>query len=99
MEKAIRDSPLALNPSTEGSEVMVKLPRMTQDAVQRLIKLVGAEAERAHQSVRRARQSGMDAIKAAFKHGSQDERKRAEKAVRLLDGYDVVDWNPRALQD
>lgn len=30
VEKAIKTSPLSLNAATEGSEVLVKLPRMTQ---------------------------------------------------------------------
>jgi hypothetical protein len=31
--KAIRDSPLSLNPTSEGNEVLVKLPRLTKDAI------------------------------------------------------------------
>lgn len=81
VEKAIRTSPLSLNPTTEGSEVLVQLPRMTQDNINRLIKLVHMEAEGAHQSIRRARQKGMDAVKKAFKSASQDEKKRQEKEV------------------
>ncbi len=44
-----------------------------------MVKLVHMEVEGAHQSIRRARQRGMDAAKKAFKGGSEDERKRAEK--------------------
>lgn len=81
MEKAIKTSPLSLNATTEGSEVLVKLPRMTQENIERMIKLVHMEAEGANQSIRRARQKGMDAIKKAFKAASQDEKKRQEKEV------------------
>lgn len=83
MEKAIKTSPLSLNATTEGSEVLVKLPRMTQENIERMIKLVHMEAEGANQSIRRARQKGMDAIKKAFKSASQDEKKRQEKEVCL----------------
>jgi hypothetical protein len=31
--KAIRDSPLSLNPTNEGNEVLVKLPRLTTDTI------------------------------------------------------------------
>jgi ribosome recycling factor len=31
--KAIRDSPLSLNPTNEGNEVLVKLPRLTKDTI------------------------------------------------------------------
>lgn len=80
--KAIRDSPLSLNPTSEGSEVLVKLPRLTKDTIEKMVKLVSSEAEGAHQSIRRVRQKAMDAIKKAFKHASADERKRTEKEVR-----------------
>lgn len=42
------------------------------------------EVEGAHQSIRRARQKGMDAIKKAFKGASEDDRKFAEKEVSLF---------------
>jgi hypothetical protein len=82
VEKAIKTSPLSLTPVTEGSEVLVQLPRMTQETIDRMVKLVHMEAEGAHQSIRRARQKAMDAIKKAFKSASQDEKKRQEKEVR-----------------
>eukprot|EP00879_Flechtneria_rotunda_P033712 GHRR01037416.1.p1 GENE.GHRR01037416.1~~GHRR01037416.1.p1 ORF type:complete len:128 (-),score=30.65 GHRR01037416.1:140-523(-) len=82
VEKAIRQSPLSLNPTTEGAEVLVKLPRITKESIERMVKLVNMEAEGAHQSIRRARQKGIDAIKKAFKAASTDHRKRAEKEVR-----------------
>jgi ribosome recycling factor len=84
VEKAIKTSPLSLNAVTEGSEVLVKLPRMTQETIDRMVKLVHMEAEGAHQGIRRARQKGMDAVKKAFKSASQDEKKRQEKEVRGL---------------
>lgn len=48
-----------------------------------MVKLVHMEVEGAHQSIRRARQKGMDAAKKAFKGASEDDRKRAEKEVRV----------------
>lgn len=82
--KAIQNSPLSLAPSHEGSEVLVKLPRMTKETVEQMVKIVHIEVEGAHQSIRRARQKGMDAIKKAFKGASEDERKRAEKEMQKL---------------
>jgi len=81
VEKAVRESPLSLNAQTEGSEVLVKLPRMTKETIEKMVKLVNMEAEGAHQSIRRARQKGMEAVKKIFKNGSADDRKRAEKEV------------------
>lgn len=79
--KALQDSPLSLSPTAEGSEVLVKLPRMTQEAVERMVKLVAVEVEGAHVSIRRARGKGMDAVKRAYESGSSDEKKRVEKEV------------------
>lgn len=84
---AIQNSPLQLTPASEGSEVLVKLPRMTTETIDRMVKLVHMESEGAHQSVRRARQKAMDAVKKEFKDGSKDERKRMEKEVRCFDVY------------
>lgn len=81
VEKAIKTSPLSLNPTSEGAEVLVKLPRMTQDTIEKMVKLVNMEAEHAKQSIRNARQKAMDAIKTAFKSGSADDKKRTEKEV------------------
>ncbi|KIY97239.1 hypothetical protein MNEG_10727 [Monoraphidium neglectum] len=49
-----------------------------------MVKLVSMEQEAAHQSIRHARQRGMDAAKKAFKGASEDDRKRAEKEVQKL---------------
>ncbi|KAF6260617.1 ribosome recycling factor domain-containing protein [Scenedesmus sp. NREL 46B-D3] len=89
--KAIRNSPLSLNPTNEGSEVLVKLPRVTKDTIEKMIKLVAAEAEGAQQSIRRARQKGMEAIKKAFKGASADDKKRTEKEFQKLHDQFVAD--------
>jgi hypothetical protein len=34
--KAIQNSPLSLSPAPEGSEVLVKLPRMTKETVEQV---------------------------------------------------------------
>ena len=57
-----------------------------------MVKLVHMEVEGAHQSIRRARQKGRDAVKKAFKGASEDDRKRAEKEVG---GKDPLSACPR----
>jgi hypothetical protein len=47
--KAIQGSPLSLSPATEGSEVLVKLPRMTKDTIEQV-----GPAGRAHPGPRSA---------------------------------------------
>jgi ribosome recycling factor len=101
--KAIRDSPLALHAAAEGGELLVRLPRLTSEAVEKLVKLVHQEAEAAHVSVRRARARALDALKKAYGAGagSADERKRHEKGVqRLHDKYVAeVDRHRKAKDD
>eukprot|EP00877_Chromochloris_zofingiensis_P003036 jgi/Chrzof1/12733/Cz07g05180.t1 len=82
VEKAIRNSPLSFNPAAEGSEVLVKLPNITKDTIDKMIKLVNIETEEALVGVRRARQKGMDTIKKTFKQASANHKKQAEKEVQ-----------------
>jgi ribosome recycling factor len=82
-----------------SSEVLVRLPRMTREVVERMVKLVHAEGEGALQSIRRARQRALDAAKGAFGGGGgggsgggkgaaaknkSSEWQRAEKDVQAL---------------
>jgi len=39
--KAIQNAPLSLAPTNEGSEVLVKLPRMTKDTIEQVHHLHG----------------------------------------------------------
>lgn len=52
--KAIRDCPLALNPSVEGSEVLVPIPRPTQEGLAGMAKMVAKEAEKCKVGLRRS---------------------------------------------
>jgi len=104
--RAIQNSPLGLAASPAGGgdggsgkaqsagEVLVRLPRMTREVVERMVKLVHAEGEEALVSIRRARQRAFDAAKRAYgggsggKSGKSSEQQRAEKAVQaLVDKY------------
>ncbi|KAG0553569.1 hypothetical protein KC19_12G021600 [Ceratodon purpureus] len=79
VEKAIRNSPLKLNPMEEGEVLRVPIPKLTKEHIQTMSKLVGKAGETAKLSVRRARKDAMDIIaKGGF---SKDEVKRSEKEV------------------
>jgi ribosome recycling factor len=45
--KAIKGSPLSLNPQSEGGEILVQVPRMSKDTIEKMVKLVHMEAEAA----------------------------------------------------
>lgn len=104
--RAIQNSPLGLSATAgagadavaggggkknqQSSEVLVRLPRMTREVIDRMVKLVHVEGEGALVSIRRARQKAMDAAKRAYGGGKSSggnksgELQRAEKAVAAL---------------
>ncbi|KXZ53446.1 hypothetical protein GPECTOR_7g1345 [Gonium pectorale] len=63
--RAIRNSPLAFQARVESGEVLVPVPRLTLEVVQRLVKLARQEANEALQGVRRSRQRAMEAAREA----------------------------------
>lgn len=80
--KAIRNSPLQLNPSREGQEVLVPVPPPTQETVKALEKLVHKAGEATKVSIRHARHKGIQEAKKAL--ASKDDQKRAEKDIQKL---------------
>ena len=80
--KAVRDSPLSLNPSKQGQEVLVPVPSPTKETVRALEGLVHKAAEAAKVSIRHVRHKGINDAKAAL--ASKDDQKRAEKDIQKL---------------
>lgn len=78
--QAIRDSPLGLNPSHEGTDIVVPVPEMSEDTRTAMVRLAHQEAEGARVTVRNIRQRAMADLK---KRGisSEDDRKRIEKVI------------------
>eukprot|EP00884_Botryococcus_braunii_P008706 jgi/Botrbrau1/17837/Bobra.0127s0080.1 len=81
IEKALRESALNLNPQVKGQDLLVPIPRMTEETRKEILKMVKAEAEAARVSIRNIRKDGMNAIK---QEPSEDDRKRLEKQVQKL---------------
>jgi ribosome recycling factor len=86
VEKAIRSAGLGLNPVTEGQNVRLPIPDLTEERRKELAKLAGQYAEKAKIAVRNVRRDGMDALKQDEKKHeiSEDERKRLETEVQKL---------------
>jgi len=81
LEAALRDGPLALNPSrSPGGELVIPVPPPTKDAAAAMLKVARAAAENARAAVRQARRGGMEAAKAG--HAGEDDRRVAEKKVQ-----------------
>jgi ribosome recycling factor len=96
VDKAIRESGLGLNPSTEGAMIRVPIPELNEERRRELTKVAHNYAEQARVAVRHIRRDGMDALKKAEKDGDmgQDEmrsqsdlvQKATDDAVAEIDG-------------
>jgi ribosome recycling factor len=81
IEKAIRDSDLALNPSTQGGLIRVPLPQLNEQRRKDLVKVVHKMAEEGRIAVRHARTEGRDKLKKMDKI-SEDDVKAAERDLQ-----------------
>jgi ribosome recycling factor len=90
VEKAIRDSDLGLNPSTQGDLIRVPMPMLTEERRKELIKVVRHEGENAKVAVRNLRRDAIAHLKDALKKHelSEDDERRAQDDVqKLTDKY------------
>jgi ribosome recycling factor len=83
IEKAIRESDLGLNPSTQGNLIRVPLPPLSQERRKELVKVVHKMAEEGRIAVRHARTDTIGRLK-RLEHTSEDDKQRAEKEVQKL---------------
>jgi ribosome recycling factor len=90
VEKAIRDSDLGLNPSSQGELIRVPMPALTEERRRDLIKVIKHEGENAKIAVRNLRRDAIAHLKEALKKkeiGEDDERKALDDMQRLTDRY------------
>lgn len=90
VEKAIRDSDLGLNPSTQGDLIRVPMPMLTEERRKELIKVVKHEGENAKVAVRNLRRDAIAHLKEALKKHelSEDDERRAQDDIqKLTDKY------------
>ncbi len=81
VEKAIRDSDLGLDPSTQGGIIRVPLPSMNEQRRKDLVKIVHKLAEDGRIGIRHSRTDARDKLKKMDKT-SEDEVKAAEKELQ-----------------
>jgi ribosome recycling factor len=89
VEKAIRNAGLGINPITDGQNIRLPIPDMTEERRKELVKLAHSYAEKAKIAVRNVRRDGNDALKTDEKKKiiSEDDRKRSETEVqKMTDG-------------
>jgi ribosome recycling factor len=86
VEKAIRESDLGLNPSTQGDMIRVPTPPLTEERRKEMVKLVKSEAEDAKIAIRNIRRDANEGLKKLLKEKacSEDEERRAQDEVQKL---------------
>ena len=99
VEKALRDSDLGLNPSTNGDVIRVPMPMLTEERRRDLIKVVRNEAENAKVAVRNVRRDANEHLKKLLKDKqvSEDDERRAQDDVQKLTDRFVAEID-KALQ-
>ena len=83
IEKAIRDSDLGLDPSSQGGAIRVPLPSMNEQRRKELVKVVHKFAEDGKIAVRHARTHAREALK-KLQGVSEDDVKHAEKDLQKI---------------
>ena len=95
IEKAIRDSDLGVNPSSDGHQIRCVMPELTEERRRDYIKLANHKAEDARVAVRNIRRDARKHMEAAEKASeiSADELERAEKELEKIthDHVELID--------
>ncbi len=86
IERAIRESELGLNPSSQGELLRVPMPALTEERRKELTKVVRHAGEEAKIAVRSVRREGNEHLKKLLKDkvASEDEERRAQDEVQRL---------------
>ncbi|MDK9705121.1 MAG: ribosome recycling factor [Sulfuritalea sp.] len=90
VEKAIRDSDLGLNPASQGEQIRVPMPALTEERRRDLIKVIKHEGENAKVAIRNLRRDAISHLKEALKKkeiSEDDERRALDDMQKLTDRY------------
>ncbi|HID06625.1 MAG TPA: ribosome recycling factor, partial [Armatimonadetes bacterium] len=83
IQRAIMQSDLGLNPSTDGNVIRIPIPPLTEERRQEMVKLANKRAEEGKVAVRNVRRDAVDELRRLEKdeHLSEDEIKRARNEL------------------
>ena len=86
IEKAIRDSDLGVNPTSDGVIIRVLIPQLTEERRKEFIKVAKHKAEESKVTMRNIRRHAKDGLEKLKKEGhvSEDDVARAEKQLDEL---------------
>lgn len=86
VEKAIRESPIGVNPVNDGASIRVPIPALTEERRVELTKVAGKYTENARVAIRNIRRDAMDVIKKMKSSSeiSEDEQKKYETDIQNI---------------
>jgi len=86
IEKAIRESDLGLNPSTQGDLIRVPMPPLTEERRKELTKVVKSEGEDAKVAIRNLRRDANEHAKRLLKDKeiTEDDDRRSQDDIQKL---------------
>lgn len=86
IEKAIRESDLGLNPSSQGDLIRVPMPPMTEERRRELTKVVRGDGEAAKIAIRNLRRDANEQVKKLVKEklASEDDDRRSQEDIQKL---------------
>jgi ribosome recycling factor len=90
IEKAIRDSDLGVNPTSDGKIIRVVFPQLTEERRKEMIKVARHKAEESRVSIRNIRRHAKESLDKLAKDGEvgEDDVARAEKELeKTTHGY------------
>ena len=84
VERALRESPLGINPVVDGQTLRIPMPPLTEERRKDLTKVAGGYAENARVAVRNVRRDAMDTLKKLQKDSeiSEDDQKKFGEDVQ-----------------
>ena len=93
IEKAIRESDLGLNPSTQGDMIRVPMPALTEQRRKELVKVVKGEGETARVAIRSLRRDANEQLKKLLKDKevSEDDERRSQDDVQKLTDKSIAE--------
>ena len=93
IEKAIRNSDLGLNPSSDGNVLRLNFPPLTAERRKEYVRMVRAMAEDGRIAIRNLRRAARQHLEALEKDGDMgaDELERAEKELDKLTAANIAD--------
>src|SRR3982751_1147288 len=91
IEKAIRDSDLGVNPTSDGTIIRVVFPQLTEERRRELVKVARSKGEDAKVAIRNVRRRAKEELDRIAKDGEagEDDVRRAEKELDDLTSQHV----------